>query len=306
MLLIRPLLQTNSERKHVTHIPVFFIFLVSNIGGCLTPLADPPLFLGFLRGVPFAWTLRLLPEWAFMVGLLLVIFFFLDRRMVRRESASAIRLDRERRIPLRMQGAHNFVFLAGVLLSLFLPGSLAWLRALLMLGLAGVAFLSTPRALHMQNRFTFFPINEVAILFAGIFVTMVPALLLLEERGAALGISEPWQFFWLGGALSGVLDNAPTYLTFAALAHGTILPGMAGDSLLPLVRHPAGGELLRAISLGTVFMGANTYIGNGPNFMVRAIAESRKVPMPGFFGYMLWSGGILVPLFALVTWIFLL
>ncbi len=306
VLLIRPLLETNSERKRVSHLPIFFIFLVCNVGGCLTPLGDPPLFLGFLEGVPFAWTLQLLPEWAFMVAALLTIFYFADRYAIRHETAAALRLDRRRTRPLRVFGAHNLVFLLGVLLAVLLVRS-ELPRVLLMLAMGAGSYFTTRREIHRGNQFSFYPINEVAIVFAGIFVTMVPALLILQSRGASLGIDQPWQFFWLTGGLSSFLDNAPTYLTFSRLALS--VAGLAPEPPGPLsvlVHHETGAALLRAISLGAVFMGANTYIGNGPNFMIKAIVEHRKIRMPSFFGYMLWSAGILVPLFLLVTAIFLL
>jgi Na+/H+ antiporter NhaD/arsenite permease-like protein len=306
MLLIRPLLATNSERRRTTHVTVFFIFLVSNIGGCLTPIGDPPLFLGFLEGVPFAWSLRLFPEWLFMVGTVGSVFYLLDRWMVRHETRAALRLDRTRVTPLRLQGAKNFLFLAGVILAvLFVHQEMARVALLVILALA--SYFTTPRSIHRGNHFHFHPISEVAILFAGIFVTMVPALLILEARGASFGIREPWQFFWLTGGLSSLLDNAPTYLTFTrlALAVEGIVPS-AAKPLAGLVDHPSGEALLRAISLGAVFMGAITYIGNGPNFMVKSIAESRGTKVPGFFGYMLWSTVVLIPLLVLVTVIFIL
>jgi Na+/H+ antiporter NhaD/arsenite permease-like protein len=307
MLLIRLVLETNSERKRISHIPIFFIFLVSNIGGCLTPLGDPPLFLGYLQGVPFSWTLSLFPEWAFLVVSLLVIFYLVDLWAVRHETKIALRQDRERTRPLRITGAHNSIFLLGVLLAVLWVHDNALLRIVLMLVMGVASYLTTKREIHRGNHFSFYPINEVAIVFAGIFVTMVPALLILEARGASLGITKPWQFFWLSGGLSSFLDNAPTYLTFTRLALGVsgLTPEPSGP-LSVLVHHQAGAALLRAISLGAVFMGANTYIGNGPNFMVKAIVEHRKIRMPSFFGYMLWSVGILVPLFLLVTAIFLL
>lgn len=308
MLLIRPVLETNDERKHIAHVPIFFIFIVSNIGGCLTPLGDPPLFLGFLRGVPFTWTFSLVPEWLFTVIVLLAVFFVFDTVMCRRETREALRRDRMLTRRLRIEGGMNFVWLLGVLVAVFLP---LWWRVAAMLGLAVISYRATPRSLHLANRFSFYPIQEVAILFAGIFVTMIPALLLLEARGADLGIHEPWQFFWLTGGLSSFLDNAPTYLTFASLALGlhahaaTPPDGAVGTGpLFALVHSEAGAAILRAISLGAVFMGANTYIGNGPNFMVKAIVEQRKLPMPSFFGYMAWSVGILVPIFVIVTLLF--
>lgn len=302
MLLIRPFLKTNSERRRVRHLPIFFIFLVSNVGGTLTPLGDPPLFLGYLRGVPFTWTLNLLPEWLFMIAALLGIFFLVDRREFRRESPGSLRHDRAHVVPIRIRGGHNFIFLLGVLGAVFLP--MLW-RILAMNALAAASYWSTKRSLHLANRFTFFPINEVAILFAGIFVTVVPALVLLEAHGQGLGLDEPWQYFWLTGILSSFLDNAPTYLTFTSLALSqTGLSGGGSAPLLQLVHSEEGAQLLRAISLGAVFMGANTYIGNGPNFMVKSIVEERRMPMPSFFGYIGWSCAVLFPLFLLVTWIF--
>jgi len=293
MLLIRPLLQTNRERKRVAHTVVFFIFLVSNIGGCLTPLGDPPLFLGYLAGVPFAWTLRLLPEWLFTVVLVLAVYVVWDRRERAREAAADLKRDFYEVRPLRIAGKDNLVLLAGVLAAVALLQA-PW-RELVILGLAWLSYSRTDRALHEANRFTFRPILEVAALFAGIFVTMLPALDLLRARGAELGVREPWQFFWASGMLSSFLDNAPTYLTFLALARGLgLTPEVAG------VPH----EILRAISLGSVFMGANSYIGNGPNFMVRAIAEERGVRMPSFGGYMVYSGAVLLPIFAIVTFVF--
>lgn len=303
MLLIRPLLKTNSERLHVAHVPIFFIFLVSNIGGCLTPLGDPPLFLGFLRGVPFTWTFGLWPEWLTAIGALLLLFYAIDAVQYRREIRTTEIIDRIHIEPLRVRGSANLLGLVGVL-ALVLWAPAPW-RELGMIALTTVAYLATPRRLRETNRFSFYPIQEVSILFVGIFVTMVPALLILEARGAELGITRPWQFFWATGGLSSFLDNAPTYLTFSSLAlglHG--LTESAGGSLHALIDHVEGAAVLRAISVGAVFMGANTYIGNGPNFMVKSICEDRAVKMPSFFGYMLWSGGILVPLFVLITLLF--
>ena len=293
MLLIRPLLQTNRERKHVAHTVVFFIFLVSNIGGCLTPLGDPPLFLGYLQGVPFAWTLRLFLPWLFTVGLVLAVYVFWDRRAHAREAKEDLRRDFYEVRRLRIAGKENLVLLAGVLAAVaFLEAP--W-REGAIVALAVLSYARTDPALRTVNRFTFHPILEVAALFAGIFVTMLPALDLLRARGTELGVREPWEFFWATGALSSFLDNAPTYLTFLALAQGLGLPA-------DVVGVPQA--ILAAISLGAVFMGANTYIGNGPNFMVRSIAEERGVKMPSFVGYMLYSVGVLVPVFVLVTLVF--
>ena len=293
MLLIRPLLQTNRERKRVAHTVVFFIFLVSNIGGCLTPLGDPPLFLGYLAGVPFTWTLRLLPEWLLTVALVLAVYVVWDWRERARETLADLKRDFYEVRPLRIAGKDNLVLLLGVLAAVALLQA-PW-RELVIAGLAALSYFRTDRELHAANRFTFQPILEVAALFAGIFVTMLPALDLLRARGAELGVREPWQFFWASGMLSSFLDNAPTYLTFLALAKGLGLPPEVAG-----VPH----EILRAISLGSVFMGANSYIGNGPNFMVRAIAEERGVRMPSFGGYMLYSGAVLLPIFVVVTLVF--
>ena len=293
MLLIRPVLQTNQERTRVTHTVVFFIFLVANIGGLLTPLGDPPLFLGYLEGVPFTWTFRLLPHWLFTVLVLLMIYFVWDSIEYGREPAPALARDIAEREPLRLEGTLNFVWLAGVLLAVaFLRAP--WREALI-LALTGLSLWQTPRAVHRANEFSPHPMIEVAVLFLGIFVTMIPALELLRTRGGALRVREPWQFFWATGTLSSFLDNAPTYLTFLALGQGLHLP----DEVVG-VPH----AILAAISVGAVFMGANTYIGNAPNFMVKAIAEATRVRMPSFFAYMLYSGGILLPVFAAVTWLF--
>jgi len=293
MLLVRPLLQTNAERTHVTHTVVFFIFIVSNVGGMLTPLGDPPLFLGYLAGVPFSWTLGLWPQWALMMSVLLAVFFAYDSVQVAREPLAAIRRDRARVTPLRVHGALNAVWLVGVVVAVALLHA-PW-RELAIVALAGVSLWLTPRRIRRDNGFSGGPMVEVAVLFAGIFATMIPALDLLRARGDELGVRMPWQFFWMTGLLSSFLDNAPTYLTFLALGQGLRLtPEVVGV--------PA--TVLAAISVGAVAMGANTYIGNAPNFMVKAIAEEAGVKMPSFFGYMLYSGTILLPLFLVVTLVF--
>jgi Na+/H+ antiporter NhaD/arsenite permease-like protein len=293
MLLIRPLLQTNRERRRVKHTMIFFIFLVSNIGGMLTPLGDPPLFLGYLLGVPFAWTFRLWPPWLLMAAVLLTVYFVWDTREHAHESIAAQRRDRAEIEPLRVRGALNALWLllvVGAVAALHAP----W-RELVIVGLAVLSWWRTPRAIRHANHFTAAPMVEVAVLFFGIFLTMMPAIDVLRIRGGELGVREPWQFFWAAGALSSFLDNAPTYVTFLALAQGLGLrPEVAGVSHV----------VLAAISVGAVAMGANTYIGNAPNFMVKSIAEEAKVPMPSFFGYMLYSGSILLPLFAVVTVVF--
>jgi Na+/H+ antiporter NhaD/arsenite permease-like protein len=303
MLLVRPLLDTNRERSRVTHTVIFFIFLVGNIGGCLTPLGDPPLFMGYLAGVPFSWFFQLWPEWTITTGVLLGIYYFWDRIQYSKEPAAALSADRTQIEPLRIQGLQNLPLLIGVVLTvafLYSPVAPFPVREGLLIILAAMSWVITPRTIRQENKFTFHPIIEVAVLFLGIFATMIPALLILNARGAEMGLRSPTSFFWASGGLSSFLDNTPTFVVFFALAKsigtvdsGSLLPGAGIDVLL-----------LRAISLGAVFMGANTYIGNAPNFMIKAIAEERGLKMPGFLGYMLYSGLILIPLFMALTLIF--
>jgi Na+/H+ antiporter NhaD/arsenite permease-like protein len=293
MVLIRTLLRTNRQRKHRSHIPVFFILIVSNCGGLLTPLGDPPLFLGYLRGVPFEWTLSLWPCWLAAVSYLVALFYAVDTHAHLRETKEDLARDRREQEPLKLHGAINLLLLAGVVGSVFLP---APFREIAMVSLMLASLQLGPKEPRKKNEFSFGPIAEVAILFAGIFVTMVPALALLEVHGAALGLAEPWQFFLSTGALSSVLDNAPTYLTFLAAAQGLALPEGADA-------HVVGVPMLflSAISCGAVLMGANTYIGNGPNFMVKAIAEECGYPMPSFFGYAGRALLILTPVYVVLT-----
>lgn len=313
VLLIRPLLRANQPRQRKAHIVVFFIFVVSNCGGLLTPLGDPPLFLGFLKGVPFEWTFRLIEEWATVNGLLLAIFMIWDQVVFNREELERKGSQLEAVMhhqKFGIDGMLNFVFLGGVLATVYLSGSRHWqygVQESLMVLLLLASYFTTSREVHSKNKFTFGPIIEVAVLFAGIFVTMIPALLILNANGKNMGITHPWQFFWAAGALSSFLDNAPTYLTFAATACG--IQGIKTDGqylgeFLNLPHTTGAAEILAAISCGAVFMGANTYIGNGPNFMVKAIAEENGVKMPSFFGYMAYSGAILIPIFVVVTFVF--
>jgi Na+/H+ antiporter NhaD/arsenite permease-like protein len=292
MLLIRPLLQTNSERRRTRHIPVFFIFAVANIGGCLTPLGDPPLFMGLLKGVPFFWTLRLFPVWALMMAGLLLTFFVFDSLQYDRETMKDLIRDRERIVPLRVRGGLNFAWVAGVVGGMFLSFPL---REGVLTFMAVLSLVTTKRTFRTENRFHYGPIVEVAVLFAGIFVTMVPALLLLKARGSELGVAKPWHFFWLAGGLSSFLDNTPTYVTFFSLAQGLGLKGAVAG--IP-------DAVLKAVSTGAVFMGANSYIGNGPNFMIKRISEHYRYAMPSFFGYMAYAAVVLVPLYVIVTLIF--
>jgi Na+/H+ antiporter NhaD/arsenite permease-like protein len=318
VVLIRPLLRANEERKRRVHIVVFFIFVVSNCGGLLTPLGDPPLFLGFLKGVPFEWTLSLWREWLLVNGILLLVFNLVDQRILDIEEKAAPEplleevLEHE---PLRIEGWHNLFYLAGVVLVIvgkgrgWATGGEPWpfgLQEGLMAALAVVAYLTTRASIRRANRFTFGPIVEVAVLFAGIFVTMTAPLLILNARGAELGLAVPWQYYWATGVLSSFLDNAPTYLSFAAAASGQLGVSVEGSRYLAefLAKGEEAAALLTAISCGAVMMGANTYIGNGPNFMVKAIAEENGVAMPSFFGYMAYSIGILIPIFIAVTLVF--
>ena len=325
VLLIRPLLRANQTRQSKAHIVVFFIFIVSNCGGLLTPLGDPPLFLGYLKGVPFEWTFGFWREWLLVNGALLAIFNVWDQRVFvseeERRPGSQLE-DVLKHEPLRVDGALNFVFLLGVVAVIYGAGAgignggAPWpfgVQESAMLALALAAWFTTRPVNRERNRFSWAPIVEVAVLFAGIFITMAPALLILNawgqgERnvlGQAFTLREPWQFFWATGALSSFLDNAPTYLTFASTACGIEGIALEGAYLGSLIEHGTlGPRLLEAISCGAVFMGANTYIGNGPNFMVKAIAEENGVVMPGFFGYMAYSALVLLPLFAAVTWLF--
>jgi len=306
MLLIRPLLRANAHRHRKAHVVVFFIFVVANIGGALTPIGDPPLFLGYLRGVPFFWTLRAMGLlWAVAVGLVIGVFYLVDRRALALDTVAGgdggpvragvpdmVAVAGEARVPLSIEGKINLPLLGVVIGAVFLPTP--W-REMAMAAAAVVSAWKTPAKVREENEFTWHPIEEVAILFAGIFATMIPALLILKARGAELGVVTPAHFFWATGALSSFLDNAPTYLTFFSLAQG-----VGGAQTVAGVSPP----LLQAIGAGAVFMGANSYIGNAPNFMVKAIAEEAGVRMPSFFGYMAWSCGILLPIFALLTLIF--
>jgi Na+/H+ antiporter NhaD/arsenite permease-like protein len=315
MLLIRPLLQTNTERKRVTHTVIFFIFLVSNIGGCLLPIGDPPLLLGYLRGVPFLWTLKLWKEWALCCGILLMIYYLWDVKAYAKEEISSIQRDQIMRQPLRIRGTINFIWLAGVVLAVALlntrnpvPGTnwtpFVFLRELVMIVFTILSLITTPRGLRQNNRFNYTAILEVAALFIGIFITMQVAIEVLDARGGNLGLDRPWQFFWITGGLSSFLDNAPTYVVFFETANA--MTHAPGDGIIQLLSHHYIREdILIAISLGAVFMGANTYIGNGPNFMVKSIAEQSGVKMPSFFGYAAFAAVILLPVFALVTVLFM-
>ncbi len=320
MLLIRPLIRANDNRKHVAHVVVFFIFTVSNAGGSLTPLGDPPLFLGFLKGVSFFWTVgHLFPQTLFLLGALLAIFYAIDTGYYRREGVTP--MDPTPDTPrLGLDGAINLLPLAAVVVLVLVSGT--WkpgisfdvfgtavelqqiVRDVLLVAVTLTSLAITPKGVREANQFSWGPMQEVAKLFIAIFLTMIPVLAMLKAGAAGPfaavthavtgpdGQPLPWAYFWFSGGLSSFLDNAPTYLVFFNLAGGD------AATLMTLL-----APTLAAISAGSVFMGANTYIGNAPNFMVKAIAEERGVAMPSFFGYMLWSGAVLIPLFVLMTFI---
>jgi len=328
MLLIRPLIRTNKNRQNKIHIIVFFIFLVANIGGSLTPLGDPPLFLGFLHGVSFFWTLKLLPMMSMVSVILMALFFIVDTLLYNREKKSsfgaAAEAKEHKTERLSVVGLYNLIFLMGIMGSVLMSGMLKlgevniggvhvgiqnMLRDVLIICMGLLSLYFTPRAIRKENEFTWFPIQEVAYLFAGIFMTIVPALAILRagSHGALAflieAVNEPYHYFWATGILSSFLDNAPTYLTFFNSALGQFYSGMPEASSVPLLMTEKR-LFLEAISCGAVFMGANTYIGNAPNFMVRSIAEESGIKMPSFFGFMMYSIIILVPLFFLVTFVF--
>ena len=329
VLLIRPILRANKSRKNVAHVVIFFIFIVSNCGGLLTPLGDPPLFMGFMKGVPFEWTFRLWPQWLAVNLALLVIFNIWDQIALAREEKSRAGSQLEavmKHEPLGIDGGLNFVFLLGIVATIYcsgnfpIAGKLPWpfgIGEFIMAALAGLAYFTTRPSYRENNKFTFGPIIEVAVLFIGIFITMTPALLILnawgdtgefgrDVAGHKLQINHPMEYFWVSGVLSSFLDNAPTYIAMAATACGINQVPVADGPYLKefLAKGEGPAKLLAAISCGAVFMGANTYIGNGPNFMVKAIAEENGVKMPSFFGYMLYSVGILIPIFIVLTFIF--
>ena len=303
VLLIRPLLRANKPRKRVAHIIIFFIFIVANCGGLLTPLGDPPLLLGFLKGVPFDWTLRLWPQWLVMNGILLMVFNLWDQWALNKDEKELPGSQHEEVLihePLRITGGIETLVLLGIIVTIVLAGSKLVIVALALLGYFAGSGGAERRA---KNVFTFTPIIEVAVLFAAIFVTMTPVLEILNAwaQRPEFALSKPWHFFWASGTLSSVLDNAPTYLAFAASAAGLQGVPPHGPYIGSLALDPAAARLLAAISTGAVFMGANTYIGNAPNFMVKAIAEEHGVKMPSFFGYLAYSVGILLPIFVLVS-----
>ena len=319
MLLIRPVITTNQQRKHTVHTILFFIALVANCGGLLTPLGDPPLFMLFLRGAPFTWFLSMLPEWAFTGALLLIIYYFVDRYYYAKEDWTNLANDSLEYEKLRLTGSINFVYLIGVILSVAFinegtipqmgeenaPLWLKFLREIVLLSLTGLSLYTTKKEVrYTQNKFTWAPIIEVAVLFLGIFTTMTPALAYLKAHAAELGLNTPWQFYYSTGMLSSFLDNTPTAVAFHSVATGLTAEQMTAFACPIVAGIPE--ILLKAISLGAVMFGAMTYIGNGPNFMVKAIAEESGIKMPSFFGYVLkFSLVVLLPIYIIVQLIFL-
>ncbi len=316
MVLIRPLLRANSERVYARHTVVFFIFAVSNIGGMLTPLGDPPLFLGFLRGVPFFWTLHLWPQWLVTMALTLGAYLVLETHQYRREPAVTHRWDVREYVPLRVHGWMNVLLLALVTVTVILSDPLVglgrsihfpFLREFILVVLTVVSLRYGPREPRRANRFYWAPMVEVALIFAGIFATMIPALALLRAHGAEIGVSQPWHYFWATGVLSAFLDNAPTYLAFTSLAQGQFgavtVGALTSSQIVPGLGF-SSAAVLAGISCGAVMMGALTYIGNAPNYAVRSIAERDGVAMPSFFGFMGYSVPVLIPIFAMVTLLF--
>ncbi len=338
MVLIRPLMRANEWRRSKVHLVVFFIFLVANIGGSLTPLGDPPLFLGFLHGVPFFWvTTALLREMLLASGLILVIFFAVDTYLYRKEDPANIPEPKPDEGGIKIEGLHNLIFLVGIMAAVIMSGSVNmhsvvvyqgashpvivplqnWVKDIIIILMGVLSLRFTSKIIREKNQFSWFPIQEVAYLFAGIFITIIPALAILKAGAAGdlanltNAIHGPVRFFWATGILSAFLDNAPTYLTFFNAALGDLgfveaqVPGLLGYASELATEHHEFTTDLIAISAGAVFMGAVTYIGNAPNFMVKAIAEEMGIPMPSFFGYMLkWSIPILMPVFVVITFVF--
>lgn len=326
MLLIRPVLATNSQRKYTAHTVLFFIALVANCGGLLTPLGDPPLFLLYLRGAEFTWFLHLLPEWALTGILLLVIYYIMDSHYYKKEDWTKLSADTREVQPLRITGKINLLYLLGIVVAVAFvnagyihrmgeadaPVWIKYLREIILVCLILLSLYTTKKKVREDNHFAWGPIIEVAVVFLGIFTTMTPALIYLTQNAASLGLTEPWHFFYCTGALSSFLDNAPTAVAFHGVASGlpeSIAATEAGivDGIYNGIPFVASIPeiLLKAISIGAVFFGAMTYIGNGPNFMVKAIAEQSGIKMPSFFGYMIkFSLIILLPIYIIVQLIF--
>ncbi|MGN0318033.1 MAG: sodium:proton antiporter [Lachnospira sp.] len=329
MLMVRPVIKMNSWRKNKAHIMIFFIFLVSNMGGSLTPIGDPPLLMGFSRGVPFFWSLRLFPILLVNMIIELIIFYYIDRRAYCRDIAAGYMPEIKENEPLiRFKGVHNIIFVVMIIAAVILSGVLpevslfknaagevlgihifgevtltlpAIIEIVIILIAAFLSFKTTKSEIRKKNHFTWGAIEEVAVLFIGIFITMQPALIILKGAGAALGLTEPFEMFWVTGALSSFLDNTPTYLVFLTTAGA-----MGFTTGVNTVLGTVPAKMLTAISCGAVFMGAVTYIGNAPNFMVKSISDENGIKMPSFFGYIGWSLCYLVPVFLIDTLLFFL
>ncbi|MFQ8903130.1 MAG: sodium:proton antiporter [Lachnospira eligens] len=328
MLLVRPVIKMNSWRRNKAHIMVFFIFLISNMGGSLTPIGDPPLLMGFSRGVPFFWSIRFFPILLLNMIILLTVLYFLDKRAYRKDIAAGYMPEIKENEPLiRFEGLHNIIFIVIIVAAVILSGVLpdvpffqnaagevisipifgevklaitSLIEVVMILLAAFLSFKTTNAEIRKKNHFTWGAIQEVAVLFIGIFITMQPALMILKSAGAELGLTHPSQMFWVTGALSSFLDNTPTYLVFLTTWHGSM--GFVSGLTTALGIVPA--KMLTAISCGAVFMGAITYIGNAPNFMVKSISDENGVKMPSFFGYIVWSLCCLVPVFLIDTLLF--
>jgi Na+/H+ antiporter NhaD/arsenite permease-like protein len=294
VLVIRPLLRTNSQRKHTAHLVPFFILAVANAGGLLTPLGDPPLLIGFIQGVPFFWTLRLLPAWGLYVGTFAVGLYIADRRAYALEGPEVRQRDRAEATPLEIKGAHNLGWLAAIIGAAFLP---AGFREVAMVGIALASYFGTRRDVHVLNQFSFAPIVEVALLFAGLFVCLVPIESGLATNAEALPLRHGWQLFWVSGALSSLLDNAPTYAAFTALARGL---SVGHDHLIAGI----APMKLAAVSCGSVVMGATTYIGNGPNLIMKSIAEKSGYALPSFVRFAFFAFIAMLPAHLVMTGVF--
>jgi Na+/H+ antiporter NhaD/arsenite permease-like protein len=304
MLLIRPYIKINKIRITGFHI-VFFIFIISNAGGALTPIGDPPLFLGFLKGIPFFWIIgKVFYQWLFALIALLIVFYVFDYINFKKQPADIEEREIKSQTKMEIKGAYNFLFLAVIIGSVFITEPI-FLREAMMLLTAFVSYKLTHNEIHKQNHFNFHPIKEVAWLFIGIFVTMTPALDLLRTHSVDLGISSPTQYYWYTGLLSSFLDNAPTYLTFLTASMG--LYGLNINSVSDVLKFIAEHEKhVVAISISAVFFGACTYIGNGPNFMVKSIADDQGIHTPSFTGYIFkYSLPILIPLYFLIWLLFI-
>lgn len=315
MLLIRSLLEINKQRKYKVHTVLFFIAVVANCGGVLSPLGDPPLFLLYLRGVKFGWFMTLFHEWLFAGGLLLLIYFIMDLWVYyRREPAENLHADNTEIKPIKLEGKINILYLAAIIATVAFVNEgeipamgaedarwyMRYLREIILVGIIALSWFTTKKSVRRDNGYTWTPIIEVAVLFIGIFATMTPALLYLKTHAHMLGFTHPWQFFYGTGALSSVLDNAPTAVAFYTMASGMASPESA-DLVAGVPQ-----AVLRAIALGAVFFGAMTYIGNGPNFMIKSIAEEHGIKMPSFFGYIFkFSLVVLLPIYILTQLLFL-